>query len=387
MVKVLAACVSLALSLGFADNAFVPLLRVLANTFDAFRYHHFAARLAEVPLNDLGRFAENLPFEQPGYVLFLSTMYRLLGDSPYIGCAVNWALCVVAGLMLCDCVKDRVASTVPLFCVWILGPDTIYWCGSTTKEPLAALLLILGVWSVIRKRWGVFVGSAVLAIWVRSAQLPILAAAALSSFPRLRRFRIAPLGVAFSLLALYVSSSADDELSPLGRAGHDRLVHDTVFADNTSQGSILLGLGSENRMIDALAVLPRGVVNVIAPSYINPFALPLVSITGTSWLLWAGGVLAAGALLMVMLQGNAASGDETPREVHVLRAATLIAILVLGFSGIIHERYHSIVVPTLLPWAACCLKTERLRYGYVRLAFVAGFGGVLMALTYAALKT
>src|ERR1044072_2944102 len=99
----LVGAVSFSLTMLYAHFRFVPFLHDLADTYDAFRYHKFAEQAGRFGVFE-GLGVEG-PFQQPGYPRMLTVLYAIFGESAYVGCAFNWVIWCVAGLIAAPAVQ------------------------------------------------------------------------------------------------------------------------------------------------------------------------------------------------------------------------------------------------------------------------------------------
>jgi hypothetical protein len=381
--------VSFLCAASYAEDLFTPALsrRGQLSGYDAYRYHSYAERHCTDEVFDILQ-AENAPFTQAGYPTALTLLYKATAPEPLIGCALNWLLWLGAGLLLRRIVEDGDSSSLGFFTLWMLYPESFDWIGTTSKEPMVAfagalaLRLCLSQASTTRK----LVSCAILSTLmfpVRWALLPLIAVALLTSL-RFRRSSASPtwyytlLVAVAATSALYVVGGNFETFSnPLEKVGHAHV--QTALSEGLSEGSLLARAGSSNKFVDLLWVPVRGLTTVVAPLYISPLGADV-----ETTLHWASAAICFLIVVAAVLRARRFTG-WSQREA-VLFSFCILGVVALGFTGLIHPRYRSLIAAGLLPLGWIWMRDEIGERGLVRLAF---FGGVLplaAALAYKGLR-
>jgi xanthosine utilization system XapX-like protein len=402
---VLFGLVSLCVTMLYAHFCFVPYVHEMADTYDAFRYHKFAEQAAAFgPFDGL---QVEIPFQQPGYPRFLTVVYALFGPSAYLGCAINWLMWLLAGLVLVPLVQ-RPDEDDPLLrriflVAWLLLPDAIDWCGTTSKEPLVALFGALGaraaleVGRAVPRRAILWLGVLVLlfvgSFEVRSALAPILAVGGLlgvlsrpSQSPFVQkivsRLSIVAMGAGYIVIGQDPKWFGQESM----KTGFE---HMQQFEENLSSNSVLRLLGSENRYVDVFVTPIRGLAHLVSPLWSPPWELPVAQVADISLILWVSAgiyVVLLGAITLRALDGDGAL-PGTGSRLRTLTYAVIAGTLVLGFSGLIHERYRSTLIGPLMVLGVQQLYHEVRQRGWARL-LVVGVNALLFALlAYGVAKT
>lgn len=366
------------LAVCYAVYEFIPELpfATLYLGFDPFRFHVFAVRNASLSALDILTRTDASAFGQLGYPVLLSLLYGLTTPDPLIGCIANWLLWVGAGFLVARLADPSPgpSSRLPFLALWLLYPEAITWCGMTSKEPLVIFLVACAVTTCCSRmpRWAQGLIIAALAVgmsWVRSQTTPlVLLPLAISiefrrDVPRARGSRVLLLAL-IAVISLYVAGQAstevDESSNPLALAGYDKLQQ--AAPDTLSRRSLLRQMGSPNRVVDILYLPVRSLANIICPLYLGP-TIWLNSV-GDFLELLSGGLcfLAVLALLLRLL-------DHEPwtRTRAVLFGVVVLGTVALGLSGIIHDRYRSIVLAALLPLGMRSFREELAAHGRRRL--------------------
>ena len=388
---------SLGLVVWYAVSEFIPELpfATLSLGFDPVRYHVFAVRNTSSSALDLLTTADASAFGQLGYPVLLSLLYGLTTPDPLIGCIANWLLWVGAGSLVAGLGDPRpgTLSRLPFTALWLLYPEAIAWCGATGKEPLVIFTIACAVrtCSSDMPRWAQGLLIAALAVgmyWVRSQTTPLVLLPLAISFefrrdvPRVRGSRVLVLAL-IGVIGLYVAGQTrtedDDTINPLALAGYDKLGESAP--DALSRRSLLRQMGSPNRAMDVLYVPIRSIANILCPLYLGP----------TWWFENASGFLgflSAGLCFLAVLAISLRLLDREPwtRTRAVLFGVVALGTMALGLSGIIHERYRSIVVAALLPLGLRSFREEVAAHGRRRLVLGGAVLPVFIFLLYRILR-
>jgi len=373
-----AAALSAVLSYAYASLLFAPSIWLRASSltsgYDAYRYSDAAMLISRWPTADI-LLDPIWQFEFSGYVRVLALVYALLTPDPVVGCLVNWVMWAAAGLLLLPIVADEPSAPRSVggwfLGLWLLLPEAIDWTGTTSKEPLCVLLIAAAI------RLGMaFAGATVLRTWLCGAVVALLAVAGTSVRGALlplivlpwlmvveTRFRASTSRMpwAFTACALVVFANflglGGDLFGSL--TGHDSGSMGYDFGKgpwaSTSDRSVLLQIGSSNRWLDALAIPVRGLAHIVAPLNASPAGMAVAQVSAPSLLQWTSALLYCSMALAVGLQWRAVVASKTGK---LLACVSALAILVLGTTGIIHERYRSILVPAYLPLGVRSLRLE-----------------------------
>jgi len=394
---------SLVLTVWYAVSEFIPYLplgdlaRGLGN--DAHRYHLFAARNASSSVTDILAGSDMAAFGQTGYPVLLSLLYGITTPDPLVGCVANWLLWAGAGFLLAPLadIESGSASRLPFLALWLMYPEALCWRGMTSKEVLVAFLVACAIrtCSSRMRRWAqsLLIGALVaLMLWVRAVAAPLLVVSLATSFefrkeaPRRRGSWMVLLSVV-TVIGMYLagggSSGGDDPDNPqaldgydrpdnpLALAGYDRM--EATASDGLSRLSVLRRMASPNRVADTFFVPVRGFANILFPLYAS---LADVSATAELMLEW----LSAGILLAATLAIFLRLLDRQPwtRCRAVPFGVVVLGLLVLGLSGMINERYRSMVVPALLPLGMRSFREEIAAHGRRRLVI----GGIVLPVVF-----
>jgi hypothetical protein len=367
---------SCVLTLWFATVAFIPYIWLsdLGIGFDAYRYHYFAQRNFQYSLFEILAGTDMLAFDQTGYPILLSLLYGVTTPDPLVGCMFNWALWVVAGLLLVPLARPESdsSSTLPFLALWLLYPESFQWNGMTTKEPLVAFAVACAIrgCSSRARIWTQTVIVAVLSslmFTVRQVAIPLLVLALAVSFefrdPATRKVWSRYLLIALvAVLVLYMAGATPNEEgeveNPLARAGYSATLDSS---DGLSTSSLLRRMGSPDRLLDSLWAPVRGASHLICPLYYNPFRMSDIS-SQLEWLSAAVCSIMALAVLLRLL-----SGQPRTRSWTILLGVLVLGLLALGFSGILHPRYRSLIVAALLPLGLRSFREEVAERGPRRL--------------------
>jgi hypothetical protein len=404
-----AAAMGATLTFLYATSCFVPRVPFESPylTYDAFRYDFMAHAMSRWPVERILT-DEVVSLKEPGYARLLAVLYSFVGHEPILGCAANWGLWLAAGLLLVPVAADRHPRGrrvgAVFLILWMLVPEAVDWSGTTSKEPLCAFLLALSLWLARAAeragplRLALVVGStaavAAVATEIRSAVVLLsLLPIAIVCELRVRRstmpwaFAVTLFGLTASFLGLagnVAEAITKEDFAKTGSA----FAHG-VWAAGYSSDSVLLRIGSENRWLDLLAVPVRGLAHIAVPLNTSPWTLPLAQVAAPSLLVWAsaatytGLAIAMGLRLRDRLRRPAAA---LPSMRVALICTSLSALFLLGITGIIHERYRSILLPAFLPLGVPSLLDELREHGATRMATVWTLGGMLVAVAYAGLK-
>jgi len=375
---------SLVLALWYATSEFIPYLPFadLGAGFDSFRYHVFAARNASSSAAAILASADAASFGQTGYPVLLSLLYGITRPDPLIGCIANWILWAVAGLLLAPLadIESGGSSRLPFLALWLLYPEGITWCGTTSKEVIVVFAVACAVRTcssrILRWAQSLVVGPLAVGIfWVRSMAAPLLLLPLATSFefrrqaPRAQGSRVLACALV-AVLGLYLAGGASkediDTSNPLALAGYDKMDRDA--ADGLSRRSILRQMGSPNRVADLFYVPVRSMANLLCPLYLGPSAV--TSVDAFCELLSAGLCFIAVWAVSLRLFDR----ERWTQTRAVLFGVFALGFLALGLSGIIHERYRSTIVAALLPLGMRSLREEVAVHGPRRLLV----GGVVL---------
>lgn len=407
------AAVSLTLTLLYAHLLFEPHIESFQNweTYDAYRYHFEAAQASRLDLADIFdvKYSTNSRFPQ-----FLAILYKVFRPDPLVGCALNWASWALAGWLLGPLVgggsggrstREAARAVTAFWVCWFLLPDAFDWCGTTSKEPLCALLVALGVRAVARfgsatspraaGAWLALLGLTIPPlIWVRGAALAlpvagVLAALELRSRPQATTRAWAVTAVFVGLLVAYASSSflPDSEANPFAESGSRKLAQ--VDPRALTSDSALRTISSSNKALDAIALPIRGVAHLVVPLNSPPWNLPIAKVAAPSLVQWTSAAMYCIALCSVVLRVADAFRKRVrlPDATVLLGTAFVAGIIVLGLSGIVHERYRSILMPAYLPIALDAFLRELRIRGGSRLALFAGAVALAALISYIFVKS
>jgi hypothetical protein len=397
---VLVMTTSLVLTLWYATSEFIPNLETqgVMTGYDAFRYQDYARRNASYSLLEILAGSEVKPFEQMGYPILLSLVYSLTTPDPVMGCIFNWLLWVAAGFLLVPLAKpeSELVSPLPFLALWMLYPDAIDWNGTTSKEPLVAFAMAcaLRICSSRAPRWVqalIVAALAGLMYSVRGVTMPLIVLALAISFEfrrgssRSRWYRILAVAAA-AVVALYVaggdSAEEGDLGNPLADAGYARM--EEHFSEGLSGSSVLRRMGSPDRVVDFLYVPIRGLTHLISPLYMSPLSLPFAQVASLSGLLWLSAGVCSAAALAIFL--GLLGPQSWTRDRAILMGVLVFGLIALGLSGLIHERYRSIVVAALLPLGVRSLREEVASHGYRRFTLAAATIALSILLLYRILR-
>ena len=397
---VIVVAASFILMLWYATAKFVPFIWMFDRGigYDAFRYHIFAQRNAQYSLLDILSTSDVGEFSQAGYPVLLSQLYRLIAPDPLVGCVFNWLLWVAAGFLLVPLAKPESSPSTPLpfLTLWLLYPEAIDWSGTTSKEPLVAFAVACGlrICSSRAPRWAqmLIVGAlAGLMLWVRSVVAPLVVLAFGISLefrrasPRSAWSRTIVLAVA-AVVALYVAGGnpADEEETnnPLAIAGYSQM--EQTYYEGLSSRSLLRRAGSPDRVMDAFYVPIRGLTHLVSPLYFDPFALPFAAVAQPSGMIWLSAGVCSAATLAILL--GLIDRRLWTRNRAILFGVLVLGLMALGLSGLIHERYRSIIVAALLPLGLRSFREEAAAHGWRRLAISGAVLPVFVFLLYRILR-
>jgi hypothetical protein len=358
---------SCVLTLWFATAAFIPYIGQsdLSIGFDAFRYHVFAQRNSAYSLTEILAGPDMGAFGQAGYPVLLSLVYGLTTPDPLVGCMLNWILWVAAGFLLVPLARTESdeSSTLPFLAIWLLYPEGFEWNGMTTKEPLVAFAVACAIraCSSRARMWTqalIIAALSSLMLTVREVAAPLIALALAISFefrnPATRkvwsRFLLFAL---VAVMVLYVAGATpNDEAdveNPLARAGYSATLE---YSGGLSTDSLLRQMGSPDHLLDSLWAPVRGASYLICPLYYNP----LLMMDTASQLEWLSAVVCSAAALAILLR--LLGRQIRPRSWAVLFGILVLGLMALGFSGILHPRYRSLIVAALLPLGMRSLREE-----------------------------
>ena len=392
----LVAAASLALTVWYATAEFIP--NIAQNSldfgFDAPRYHLFAQKNAQYSLLEILAGSDMDVFAQPGYPIVLSLVYGLVTPDPLVGCVFNWVLWAAAGFLLVPLARKEPGSATPLLflTLWLLYPEAIDWAGTTSKEPLIVFLVACGLRACTSRApgWAQALIVSVLAgcmFWVRSVAVPLLALALAISFEfrggsSKARGPRALLLVMAATMTLYVvggdaGSERGDTDNPLAFAGYSKT--ETIASESFFAGSLLPHMGSPNRVVDSFFVPIRGVSHLFSPLYVSPFNYPIGGIV-----VWLSSAVCSAAALAIVLRLLA--GDPWTRTRAILFGVVVLGVIALGFSGMIHQRYRSILVAALLPLGLRSGREEIATVGTRRLMAVGVLFPVIVFAIYRAVQ-
>jgi hypothetical protein len=377
---VLIVVASFGLTLWYATSQFVATMGVdrIAEGYDAFRYDKFARENAQQSLVEILASPDIGFFDQAGYPVLLSLLYGLTTPDPLVGCLCNWLLWLAAGFLLCPLAKPEssLAAPLPFLALWLLYPEGIDWNGTTSKEPLVAFAVACAIRTCSSRapRWVqiLLVGAlALLMLWVRSAVAPLIVLAFAISFefrrdsPGARWSKILGLALA-AVVALYVAGGApengDKTNNPLSTAGFSGT--ESLSSVDVSSNSLLLHMGSDNRVVDALFFVPlRGLSHLFCPLYTSPFEFPLGGM-----LVWLSSGVCSLAVLVILLRFLGRQPWTCNRA--MLLGVLSLGLMALGLTGIIHQRYRSIIVPALLPLGMRSFREEVAARGFAHIILI-----------------
>lgn len=397
---ILVMAASLVLTLWYATSQFVPdvATRGVMTGYDAYRYQDYAERNASSSLQEILAGPEVKTFEQTGYPVLLSLVYSLTTPDPLVGCILNWLLWVVAGFLLVPLAKPEsdLASPLPFLALWMLYPEAIDWNGTTSKEPLVAFAIAcaLRTCSSRAPRWvQMFIVAALAGLMssVRGVTVPLIVLAFVISFefrrdaPKTRWYRIVIVAVA-AVVALYVvggnSAEEGDTDNPLADAGYARTEQ---LSEDLSSNSVLRRMGSPDRVVDSLYVPIRGVTHLISPLYVNPLSLPFAKVSAPSGMVWLSAGVCSTAALAIFL--GLLGPQSWTRSRAILWGVLVFGLIALGLSGMIHERYRSIIVAALLPLGMRSFREEVALHGHRRFILAAAALPVFVLLLYRILRS
>ena len=134
-------------------------------------------------------------------------------------------------------------------------------------------------------------------------------------------------------------------------------------------------MGSPNRVVDSFFVPIRGVSHLFSPLYVSPFNYPIGGIV-----VWLSSAVCSAAALAIVLRLLA--GDPWTRTRAILFGVVVLGVIALGFSGMIHQRYRSILVAALLPLGLRSGREEIATVGTRRLMAAGVFFPVAVFATY-----
>ena len=337
-------------------------------------------------------------FDLTGYPILLSLVYSLTTPDPLVGCTFNWLLWVVAGLLLVPLAKSEssFASPLPFLALWMLYPEAIDWNGTTSKEPLVAFAMACAVRTCSSRvpRWVQVLVVAALAglmLSVRSVTVPLIALALAISFefrknsPKGRWSRTLIVAGA-AVAALYVlGGNHGDEVdtdNPLANAGYTRM--EQYFSGGLSSSSVLRRMGSPDRVVDSFYVPIRGVTHLISPLYVNPSSLPFAQISAPSGMVWLSAGICSTAALAIFL--GLLGPQSWTRSRAILLGVLVFGLIALGLSGLLHERYRSLIVAALLPLGMRSFREEVAVHGHRRFVLAASALPVFVFLLYRILR-
>jgi hypothetical protein len=378
----------------FATTRFLPELpfQSMIDSYDAYRYDLLARILARWPFEQI--LQERIrAVHDAGYVRFLAILYSGIAPDALLGCFVNWLLWLGAGLLLTPVAaggQHEARKTRAVFLsVWLLLPDAVDWTGTTSKEPLCAFILALCLRLACAVERASLPRASLLAIAV--AVLALLGAEvrtaisilailpfALATEMRVRESRFPwTLAAAALLVATIFLGFAGDALQAItdtdfSATGYAHAVE--TWGGGFSQNSVLLRIGSQNKWLDLLVVPVRGLAHIISPLNASPLALPLAQVSAPSLLQWLSAAIYTILAIAIALRAREHFADGAPpipaRDV-VLLGTSLMAVLLLGLTGIIHERYRSILVPAFLPLGVRHVVEETAAHGMRRIGLAA----------------
>jgi hypothetical protein len=277
--------------------------------------------------------------------------------------------------------------------LWLLYPDGIAWCGTTSKEPLVVFAVACAVRTCSSRmpKWAQGLIIAALAAGMFSIRLqvvPLLLLPLAISFefrgemPRARGSRVLVLAL-IAVIGVYVAGKADTEdgesSNPLALAGYDKM--QTSAPDALSRRSILRQMGSPNRAVDILYVPVRSLANIICPLYLSP----------TWWFESVGAFLeflSGGLCFLAVLAVSLRLVDHEPwtRARAVLFGVVALGAMALGLTGSIHDRYRAIIVAALLPLGIRSFREEVATHGRRRLVIAGAVLPVVVFLLYRVLR-
>jgi hypothetical protein len=399
---------SLGMSIAFAVYRFlqVSVSGSGENTYDAYRYDLYARFLSRATVEQILD-ADIEGLAKTGYVRVLAIFYHYWGPDALAGCVFNWVLWAASGLLLLPYVsaEKHARDLRAVFLVtWLLLPDAVDWTGTTSKEPLGTFLIALSLWLAQAVKdagpaatalGGVAViVLASLGAEVRSALsvLIVLPYAVVLERRYLRSRWVIPWAGVVAVLALSVSFVGlggilgDRFGRELADVGHTHAA--STFQGRFASDSVVARLGSDNRWLDLLAVPVRGLAHIISPLMMSPLALPLAAVAEYCLLPWTSAAVYTLLAVAILLsyRWRRAEGEERSPTDGVLLATSVLALLILGTTGFLHERYRSVVVPALLPLGVRCLDDEWRVHRGGRLVVLAGAALWLGTLAYVGLK-
>lgn len=393
--------ISLVACIGYCQSEFLPKVADsdLSYGHDGLRYHIFAEQNASSDVLSILSTTDAKAFSQIGYPLFLAAIYGMTIPHPFVAVATNWCLWIAAGFLLSKALKGYLSPKYHFVfnILWILYPESVSWCGFVMKEALVVFLLSSAVALCCADTWKLAQSAGVgllipVTMPIRSTAVPMMGLAVIIAITFRRREAQQGLPKAVLLataltLAVYIGSSPEqsigappgiEELSqpvnPLLLAGYSRT--ESAFSAGLSNQSVLMRMGSSNRVIDSLYIPIRGAANILFPLYLNP--LDSESLGGTTfWLQWASACCCSVCSLAILLSVLERRSWTCPRT--VLFGVFVLGFIALGLSGIVHERYRSLLVPVLLPLGIKSLEEEVEKHGYRRfLVWCASFPVALL---------
>jgi hypothetical protein len=393
-----AAILGASLCIEYSTTCFVPSAVFVQNadTYDAFRYDWMASHASSWPIDRIA--VDEVPLKSPGYFRFLAAFYHYWGPDTLAGCVVNWLMWLAAGWLLAVVAAEDHSHPGVVRLVfaasWLLLPDAIDWTGTTSKEPLCVLAIAcslrlaryarLASWLALLPCAGAVALLAVAGNEVRGALLPMIALPfAVSVECRLRRPRI-PWTLVVVLAAIVLGYVG--ETGAFSMTGQE--FARSTWGQGFSSDSVLLRIGSSNRWIDLLAVPIRGLAHLVVPLNTAPQALPLAMVASPSLLGWASAALYVVLAAAVVLRVREARRwkRRLPATEVVLLSACGLGVVLLGLTGIIHERYRSLFVPAFLPLASRHAVDEVRKHGWRRIGVTLAAGGIVASVGYLGLK-
>jgi hypothetical protein len=384
-----AAAISLVVSMAYAQFCFLP--RISAenpfDAYDAYRYNALAEWLASWPVDRI--WTEQLVgVERTGYVRFLALVYHFVTIDPFVGCLANWGLWLGAGILLSRTFRSRA-----LFVLWMVVPDAVDWAGTTSKEPLSAFILAaclslaVGAGSaslpgaLVRTLGAVAV--AVAGFEVRTA-LPIIGVVAplvvlgQRFWPRRGSWTGAAILVPIAIAYAFHNSLGIDLFGE-----REGFLQDARWG--YSQNSLLQMFSSSDPRLDLLYLPVRAITHIVSPMHTAPWTLPLAEVANASLLQWSSALLYLVLGCCIVLRLTSRDRKLGPPEIAAGWTA-LVALFLLGASGIIHERYRSVILPAYVPFGWISLRMELESRGHQRVLALLSGGSIVGLTSYLALK-
>lgn len=153
-----------------------------------------------------------------------------------------------------------------------------------------------------------------------------------------------------------------------------------------SQNSLLQMFSSDDSRLDLLCLPVRALTHIVSPMQTAPWTLPIAEVATASLLQWLSALLYCVLGCCMILRIAAPDRKLSPREI-AAGCTALAALFLLGASGIIHERYRSVILPAYVPLGWVSLRLELNSRGYGRVLALLSGGAILGLTSYLALKT